>query len=297
MSEPNSIRVLILCRSTDDTRRFRSWLTDEAEAGTQGEVFLLWDDAAEIPTYETIEVVVSDLDSKALAAKLADADASVQQLHPTWVGVVGIGQVDPAADAHLPFDCTRRELRMACKLTAEIARLRKQRDELARAQVEVMQLAETDPLTGLANRRAWDARLSAMLARTARGGESLWLALVDLDAFKAINDRDGMTRGDAVLVATGKSLAAAVRRDDLVARLGGDEFGILLSDVGDEQIGIVLDRLRASVAKGGDVTASVGYVAGRAGAERGPLLAAAERAMRAAKRAGGNQVIAAESPS
>lgn len=282
MPDSQPVRVLILCRSPADTQRFQRWLADEA--------FLVWDDVTHIPTAEPIDVIVSDLDSTELAA----TEQSHGQPH-----VCAIVSIAPASggEAQLPVDCTQRELRQICKLSAEIARLRSQRDELARRQAELMQLAETDPLTGLANRRAWDARLSAMLARAARRGESLWLALVDLDAFKVINDRDGMTRGDAVLVATGKSLAAAVRGDDLVARLGGDEFGILLSNVSAEQIGIVLDRLRASVAKGGDVTASVGYVAGRAGAERGPLLAAAEGAMRAAKRAGGNRVIAAESPS
>jgi diguanylate cyclase (GGDEF)-like protein len=292
MSPSPPARVLILCRIPGDAQHLKSLLTAEnlADGNGAAESFQVFSDAASIPAGEAIDVLVTDLEAVELEDRRSGLAASI--------ATVRIGpSSNHSDDVVLPLDCTERELRLACKLSAQLARLRNQRDELARSQAEVMQLAETDPLTGLANRRAWDARLTSMLSRVAREGHPLWLALVDLDNFKAVNDREGMSRGDAVLVATGKSLAAAVRGDDLVARLGGDEFGILLSGVSDEQAGVVLDRLRAAVAKGGNVTASIGYLAARAGADRSSLLAAAERAMREAKSAGGNRVVASVLPS
>src|SRR5690606_14940265 len=106
----------------------------------------------------------------------------------------------------------------------------------------VAQLADTDPLTGLANRRAWESRLPTMLARASQTGDTLWLALVDLDSFKAINERGGMLAGDRALAVTGKALTASVRRSDLVARLGGDEFGVLLANIPAERVAGVLNR-------------------------------------------------------
>ncbi len=209
---------------------------------------------------------------------------------PNGSSLIGIGDV-PWADVALARDYTDRELRLACQSAAHIARLRNQHHELARAHQEVAQLAETDPLTSLPNRRAWDLRLPEMLARASRRGETLWLAIVDLDAFKTINDRDGMQHGDRVLADTGKALSTALRRSDLVARLGGDEFGVLLASIPAERVEGVLDRLRGAIDSGGKVTASIGYVAVRPNAASGELLATAEKAMRAAKRAGGNRIV------
>jgi diguanylate cyclase (GGDEF)-like protein len=293
MTKSPPVRVLLICRSDGDAQRLeRMLLGKNAADGT----FQVTSDAATIPTDEAIDVLITDVDHAELAAKIRIDRRSVATAS---MAIVRLGSSSSNQDTHngdavtLPLDCTERELRLACELSAQLARLRNQRDELARSQAEVMQLAETDPLTGLANRRAWDARLMAMLGRLDREGKPFWLALIDLDAFKAINDRHGMSRGDEVLVTVGKSLAAALRRNDLVARLGGDEFGVLLSDVGEAQVGIVLERLRSSVAKSGSVTASIGYIAARAGADRGSLLAAAERALRAAKSAGGDRLESA----
>jgi diguanylate cyclase (GGDEF)-like protein len=284
MTQPPPARVHILCRSPGEAQRLEQML--RGENASDGP-FQITSDAAALPAGEAIDVLLTDFDAAELIAKPLDRRAGA---NPS-ITVVRLGLATHNGDAvSLPLDCTERELRLACQLSAQIARLRNQRDELARTQAEVMQLAETDPLTGLANRRAWDARLMAMLGRLEREGRQFWLALIDLDAFKSVNDHHGMSRGDEVLTSVGKSLAAALRRNDLVARLGGDEFGILLGDVREDQVDIVLQRLRAAVSKGGAVTASIGYIAARAGADRSSLLAAAERAMRAAKSAGGNRL-------
>ncbi|MEO1089004.1 MAG: diguanylate cyclase [Pseudomonadota bacterium] len=94
-------------------------------------------------------------------------------------------------------------------------------------------LAEIDPLTGLANRRALLERLDLALQAHLVGGRASTLLFVDLDDFKAVNDRLGHRAGDRVLVITALRLLRTVRADDLVARLGGDEFCVLLEGVED----------------------------------------------------------------
>jgi diguanylate cyclase (GGDEF)-like protein len=192
-------------------------------------------------------------------------------------------------DATLDVDFTARELLLAVRLAAQIAALRAQRNQLAQAHSAVRELAETDPLTGLPNRRAWTRRVPALLAEAGRDGQPAWMALVDLDSFKSINDQRGMSDGDRVLASCGRALAAATRRKDLVARLGGDEFGVLLVGVDEERVPEVFERLRSSVAAAGEVTASIGFTQVCEGAAESDILEAAEVALRTAKRAGGNQ--------
>lgn len=85
-----------------------------------------------------------------------------------------------------------------------------------------------DPLTGLANRRAWDERLEEELARSLRTGQVLSIAVMDLDGFKAINDQGGHDAGDRMLQALARTWSSEVRDGgDFLARLGGDEFGLI----------------------------------------------------------------------
>ncbi|KQN30641.1 hypothetical protein ASF00_08020 [Sphingomonas sp. Leaf34] len=88
-------------------------------------------------------------------------------------------------------------------------------------------LANHDMLTGLANRLLFENRLSHELARSARTGDIVAVFAIDLDAFKAINDRLGHAGGDRVLKRTAQLLSSCVRGDDLVARIGGDEFAVI----------------------------------------------------------------------
>ncbi|HVA05961.1 MAG TPA: GGDEF domain-containing protein [Acidimicrobiales bacterium] len=88
--------------------------------------------------------------------------------------------------------------------------------------------AYLDPLTGIANRRHWDERLEAELERSRRTGQALSVAIIDIDGFKAINDRDGHQAGDRVLEELADVWTVATRGGgDFLARLGGDEFGLL----------------------------------------------------------------------
>jgi diguanylate cyclase (GGDEF)-like protein len=155
--------------------------------------------------------------------------------------------------------------------------------------------ATRDPLTGLANRRFFEAELSHAGGR--RATDQGWgIIAVDLDGFKEINDTYGHQSGDDVLVVVATRLAAAVRGGDVVSRLGGDEFMVLLRGVSNaDEAGIVADRilssLRKPVALGGEVvlklTTSLGVAlsSGRHTAIA-QLLAAADAALYQAKRDG-----------
>ncbi len=273
MSSDLQIRVLI--RVNDPQLR------DRAAAALDAGSFRINTKVANSPSGNDWQVIVTD--------QAVDEHFDRGRAGRGSSAIVGLG-VTENVDVDLPVDFTGRELRIAVRLVRQMAELRAERDELVEAHSAVRQLAETDPLTGLPNRRAWERRIPALLALAARTAEPAWLALLDLDGFKQINDHLGMNRGDQVLRQCALSLSSALRRDDLVARLGGDEFGILLVGVGEDRVLEICERLRDSIANGGEVSASIGLTRADGRASEAALLSAAEVAMREAKRAGGNRV-------
>jgi diguanylate cyclase len=104
---------------------------------------------------------------------------------------------------------------------------------MMRANQQVSNLAQTDVLTSLANRRAFTERLAAAFAACGRGGHPFAVLYFDLDHFKDVNDTLGHSVGDGLLQQVAIRVAATVRENDVVARIGGDEFAILQSDVAD----------------------------------------------------------------
>ncbi len=109
---------------------------------------------------------------------------------------------------------------------------------------ELRALADHDALTGLPNRRAWEARLEEAHALMQRYGTQTSVAVLDLDHFKQVNDSHGHTAGDAVLQALAQTLRRTLRPSDFVARIGGEEFAVLLPHTGLDEAVKVLDRLR-----------------------------------------------------
>lgn len=104
-------------------------------------------------------------------------------------------------------------------------------------------LAFVDPLTGLPNRRAFDADLQRETSRVRRHGHVLSVAVLDVDGLKAINDELGHDAGDTLLRTVSMLLRSALRNEDVAYRLGGDEFALLLPDVDASDPGFLLARL------------------------------------------------------
>jgi diguanylate cyclase (GGDEF)-like protein len=148
-------------------------------------------------------------------------------------------------------------------------------------------LARTDPLTGLANRRLWDERLAIELARAERYGRALCVAAIDLDRFKPYNDRFGHQAGDALLREASAAWRGALRAADMLSRLGGDEFALLLPDCDVDCARGIVERLRVLTPGAEDgVGCSAGLVRWEAGESADALLARADEALYAAKAAG-----------
>jgi diguanylate cyclase (GGDEF)-like protein/PAS domain S-box-containing protein len=154
--------------------------------------------------------------------------------------------------------------------------------------------AESDPLTGLANRRALERTLDTAVVRARRDGREVAVLMLDLDGFKALNDRWGHPAGDAALRTVARRLGRCVRERDLVARNGGDEFVLVLPDlqppgtpVADECRTRVAAALSAPVRfEGGSTTLSAACGVAmfpRDGVDGLALLAHADREMYAAK--------------
>jgi diguanylate cyclase (GGDEF)-like protein len=110
--------------------------------------------------------------------------------------------------------------------------------------------AFTDPLTGLANHRAFQEQLHAEVGRAQRYERSLALALIDVDHFKSINDLSGHAAGDRVLAALGARLRALLRSEDVLARIGGDEFALLMPETDELEARLVLERAREELERG-----------------------------------------------
>lgn len=172
------------------------------------------------------------------------------------------------------------------------------------AEERLAELAVTDPLTGLPNRRGLDDLLAGALARARRRGAPIALLFLDLDRFKSINDQHGHAVGDAVLREFGRRLRAAVRETDVVARLAGDEFVILLECAGPRGVvdpQCVARKLLASVSEPMDMGAapparvgtSIGIALSDGSDSPHQLLEKADRALYRAKANGRNTFYAA----
>ncbi len=108
-------------------------------------------------------------------------------------------------------------------------------------------LSSRDPLTGLVNRRQFEATLDREMDRVARSGESAMLLLIDIDHFKRINDTYGHAAGDEVIRAVGRALQESVRPMDTVARIGGEEFASVLPNCGPAFGQTVTERVRQAI--------------------------------------------------
>jgi diguanylate cyclase (GGDEF)-like protein len=120
--------------------------------------------------------------------------------------------------------------------------------EAAARRAQLIRLSRVDVLTDCLNRRGFEERFAAELARAQRGGGGLGLLVLDLDGFKGLNDTHGHAAGDDLLCWVGATLRDAVRPADAVGRLGGDEFVVLLPGVSPDGVREAADRLVAALA-------------------------------------------------
>jgi diguanylate cyclase (GGDEF)-like protein len=186
----------------------------------------------------------------ALAAHLGFAAAVyalVLDAHP---------QPDPDLAAH--WVVTGVCITLASAIISSLVHSRRRlEDERERLLVHTLELARTDPLTGLLNRRAWRDLLDAELSRSLRRGSPVCVAMLDLDHFKRFNDDHGHVAGDAFLQQLAAEWRGAVRPSDTIARYGGEEFSLLLPDCDVNAAIDVIERLRECVPLGERCSAGV----------------------------------------
>lgn len=157
-------------------------------------------------------------------------------------------------------------------------------------------LARVDSLTGAATRLAFYEFANDEIHRARRLKQPITLAYLDIDCFKQINDRNGHTAGDRVLMAVARSMKAGTRRTDMVARMGGDEFALLLPNTRKDDAAALLTKignlLRKSMKeRGWPVTFSIGAVTFQSSPESvGYMIECADQIMYSVKQSGKNSV-------
>jgi diguanylate cyclase (GGDEF)-like protein len=177
-------------------------------------------------------------------------------------------------------------------LLAEIDRLKAELIEAQRKIVELEARTELDPLLDILNRRGFERELARSISYVKRYGAKAALVYIDLDGFKAVNDKHGHAAGDALLKAVARQLTCHVRASDTVARLGGDEFAVLMWNVDIINASAKARELEGVIAatNAGDAAArySVGASAGVAelsgNATPGAIIDAADKGMYARKK-------------
>lgn len=206
------------------------------------------------------------------------------------------------AEKNSALEQKERELR---RMNEGLERLVEQRTlELKAANERLSELAMTDPLTRLPNRRAFVAKFDDEIERSRRYEHPFAVAMIDVDHFKAFNDMEGHLLGDEALKKLAQVFRSKIRRTDVVARYGGEEFCLMMPETGLREGMEICERLRQAVeteafqgAKGSAyLTVSIGVASfPDDGDARDALLQAADEALYEAKRIGRNRVTAKRS--
>ena len=299
------MRILIVDDVPDNIRVLSRMLVDDGHdisAATNGRQALKLAQTCD-PDLILLDVMMPDMDGYQVCAALK-ADPLLRAIPVIFITALadvedetrglGLGAVDYITK---PFKEPIVRVRVKTHLE-----LKRQRDILER-------LSHIDGLTGIPNRRAFDARLDEEWRRSIRSGDPLGAAMIDVDLFKQYNDAYGHLSGDDCLRTVAEALTTALKRGgDFVARYGGEEFVCLFSGLNDEALAAVVEKIRASVEAlripHGDssvapwVTVSVGAALRQPTPETPPagLIEAADLQLFEAKRQGRNRVCLASAP-
>jgi diguanylate cyclase (GGDEF)-like protein len=173
------------------------------------------------------------------------------------------------------------------------SQLKRYHTELEQQNAELTEQSRTDVLTGLPNRRAFNAALERAI-EGATAGQRLYIAVIDIDHFKNINDLHGHAAGDETLAAIGRSIHSQRGMHGFAARLGGEEFGLFMTDLDELAAELQCEYIREAVQNlpvNVPATVSIGVARYRIGDTATTLCARADEALYAAKRGGRNQVV------
>lgn len=164
-------------------------------------------------------------------------------------------------------------------------------------EMQLKKMAITDGLTGLFNRRFFDELIKAEIESAKKDGKNLWLAILDIDYFKKINDRFGHQVGDNVLKEVAKVIEKSLRNKDTVFRIGGEEFAIIFKELSYESVKKILNRIRERVAKQSfdlideKITISIGVAKLSKNDSVKTLYLRADKLLYEAKRSGRDKII------
>ncbi len=295
------MKILVVDDDTNTARLLRGWYKDqlvEVLEANNG------DDGIGLARSEKPDLILMDYSmpgtngfeaSRRLKADPATAHIPVVLLSAHRAPQIKREGFDAGIDQYVekPFDLDEMD-----------ARIRKV-IEKSRAYLKLEEAATVDEKTGIANYRVFFKRLRDEWERSERYGHPLSIVMLDLDDFKRVNDTVGHPAGDRVLREFAVLLSGGARGTDLAARYGGEEFAMILPHIDRDQAERVAERVRAAVADFSflepdhprRVTVSAGvatFVRGLDIASAEQLVAAADRALYAAKKAGKNKVVVHE---
>ncbi|WP_062233447.1 PleD family two-component system response regulator [Aureimonas sp. N4] len=291
-------RVYAILDAPDQSQRLARLI------GTEHNLIVMSEPDAAVQPKETVDLFIIDLrstgfDPLRLCSRLRSQEATRQipillLAAPEDEARVGRG-LELGANDYCQTPLDKNEL--LARIRTQVRR-RRYDEGLRRSFQSTLELAITDPLTGLHNRRFFDTHLRPLIDQSRQSGRPLCVMMLDIDHFKHINDAFGHDAGDEVLRQFAHRILANSRGSDLAARMGGEEFALLMPDLSEDEALQAADRLREVIAASpfgaGDkelpVTASFG-LAMWAGEEPREFLKRADLALYQAKREGRNRVV------
>jgi diguanylate cyclase (GGDEF)-like protein len=272
----------------DDARRAREIATEHGMRGESalaiaGEALALWG----LSRDPDVRLLIDDAFAAAEGLELKQYMGPLHELEVEVLWSLGLHTEARAALEH--------QLRSAQKRLNDSCAMRWEHVRLGAEHLEVAAMSESDPLTGLPNRR----HLAHVLPDALVAHSPVCVGVIDLDGFKRINDDHGYLFGDSVLQEVATVLERVLRRGDSVVRFGGDEFVMVLSETSPNDARVVLERVRQLIAMRTwnglpphiRLTASVGLTVGSDCSDPDRLLAVATSALQEAKKSGRDRII------